>query len=156
MSFTYIQIDERIEAKIITKWGDWVKEEFPKGEGCYAVAALMGDEVVGFATLGPRKFIPPLEEYRDAFIQSIEVDEQFQRRGIGSALVGMLESWAKAYGYRQIRAWSSQDKTSALHMWYALNYCMCPAVMLGVSVKTGDPSEKVVGYYYAKMLNPIE
>ena len=154
MSFIYTEIDEEIEEKMIAKWGKWVKGNLPKGEGCYAVAALTEGEVVGCATLGPKELLPPLDGRFDAFIRFIEVEEQYRRKGIGKTIVGMLENWAKSYGYRQIRAWSSQDKTEALNMWYALNYCMCPAVMLGVSAKTGDPNEKVLGYYYAKMLNP--
>ena len=155
-NFTFIEVNDEIKGRIIAQWGQWVQDWncIPKGEGCYAVAALSDDKIVGYAALGPQELIPPLNGCIDAYIMDIEVDEEFQRRGIGRTLVGMLEDWAKSYGYRQIRAWSSQYSVEAIHMWYALNYCMCPAVMLGVSAVTGDPNEKVIGYYYAKILNP--
>ena len=37
-------------------------------------------------------------------------------------------------------------------MWYSMNYCMCPAAMLGQSVAPGYENKQIVGYYYAKML----
>ena len=60
-----------------------------------------------------------------------------ERQGIGKRMIGILEEKARAYGYKQIRAWSSQDKVEALNMWYSLNYCMCPAAMLGQSIAPG-------------------
>lgn len=152
----YTKIDDEIKQKIIGQWGQWVQDWncIPEGRGCYGVAATADAKIVGFAALGPQELTPPLNGCFDAYIMDIEVDEEFQRRGIGRTLAGMLEDWAKSYGYRQIRAWSSEKSVEAIHMWYNLNYCMCPAVMLGVSAVTGDPNEKVTGYYYAKMLNP--
>jgi hypothetical protein len=39
-------------------------------------------------------------------------------------------------------------------MWYALNYCLCPAIMYGVDLAPNADGSKPVGYYVAKMLNP--
>ena len=63
-----------------------------------------------------------------------------------------LEKFAKSYGYYQIRAWSSIECISALKMFYKLQYCMCPAAMLGTSVLHGYENKQIVGYYYAKLL----
>jgi len=152
----YQEIDENIENKIIEQYGDWVHEYncLVRGDGCYMVAALCGEIVAGFAAIHPARWIAPLEEHKDAFIEDIEVDEHFRRQGIGSHLVLMLEKWAKDFGYRQIRAWSSEDKYEALQMWYSSDYCMCPSAMLGQSIKPGFENKQIVGYYYAKMLNP--
>ena len=124
----------------------------PEGDGCYVAAALLNEEVVGFASLGPAELIPPLSGCISACIMDIEVEDDFQRKGIGRTLVGMLEDWAKNYGYRQVWAWSSQKNVEAIQMWYALDYGMCPAVMLGESA-IGDPNDKIVGYYVVKILN---
>ena len=95
-----------------------------------------------------------MDLYWDGFIEVIEVAEAYRRQGIGSNLVKFLEEYAASYGYYQIRAWSSEDKTEALNMWRKLNYCMCPAAMLGQNVKKGFENQQIVGYYYAKLLNP--
>ena len=155
MNLIYKEIDATIEDAIITQYGSWVRDFdcLVRGDGCYLVAALDGDVVAGFAALHPEHWIAPLEQYSDGFIEVIEVAKSYQRKGIGSTLVKMLEEFAASDGYYQIRAWSSDDKVEALNMWRKLNYCMCPAAMLGESICEGYESKQIVGYYYAKLLN---
>ena len=156
MSILYKEIDDYIEDVIVTQYGEWVREYecLVCGEGCYQIAAIDGEIIVGFAALHPAGWIAPLDQYSDGFIEVIEVAEAYRRQGIGSTLVKLLEDYARTYGYYQIRAWSSVDKVEALNMWRKLNYCMCPATMLGQSVKSGYENQQIVGYYYAKLLNP--
>lgn len=152
----FTEANDEIKEKICVTWDhmkEWRSELMPEGDDCYVAAALLNGEVVGFASLGPAELISPLNGCVSACIMDIEVEDEFHRKGIGRTLVGMLEDWAKNYGYRQIWAWSSQPNVEAIHMWYALNYGMCPAVMLGKSA-IGDTDAKVVGYYVVKMLNP--
>lgn len=155
MSVVYKEIDSAVEAAIIAQFGCWVREYncLVRGDGCYLVAALDGDRVAGFAALHPKQWIAPLEQYSDGFIEVIEVAEEYQRQGIASRLVKMLEEYAASYGYYQIRAWSSEDKVEALNMWRKLNYCMCPAAMLGESACKEPGKKQIIGYYYAKRLN---
>ena len=157
MKVTFQEIDSFIEETIVMQYGSWVRDYkcLVKGKGCYLIAAIDMDNgvVAGFASLHPAQWIVPLEQYDDGFIEVIEVAEAYRRQGIGKALVGLLEKYATTYGYYQIRAWSSSDKTEALHMWHRLNYCMCPAAMLGQSVRKEDVHQQIVGYYCAKMLN---
>ena len=155
-NFIFTEANEEIKEKICVNWEHmrkWRLGLMPEGEGCYVAAALLNGEVVGFASLAPVELISPMNGCISACIKDIEVEDEFQRKGIGRTLVGKLEEWAKNYGYRQITAWSSQNKVEAIHMWYALNFGMCPAVMLGESA-VGDPNAKIVGYYVVKMLNP--
>lgn len=154
MNIIYKEIDEKIEVSIIKEFGRWVSDCncLIRGKGCYLIAALSNDKVVGFAALHPEQWIAPLEKYFDAFIEVIEVNEKYQKQGIGSKLVEKLEKFAKSYGYYQIRAWSSIECVSALKMFYKLQYCMCPAAMLGTSVLHGYENKQIVGYYYAKLL----
>lgn len=149
----YKKIDASIEQKIIAWFGDAITKYnmLPKRNGSYRIAAMCGEQVVGFAAIAPVKWTPPLEQYGDAFIHSIEVEESFRRRGIGRRLVTMLEDWARNNGYRQIRAWSSYKSPEALHMWYAMGYAMCPAVE--PIYDNGRLNGLNPGYYYAKILN---
>lgn len=155
MNIIYREIDTAIEDAICAQYGNWVHDYhcLMRGDGCYLVAAMDGDVVAGFAAVHPAQWIVPLEQYSDAFIEVIEVAESYRRHGIGSTLVGKLEKFAKSYGYYQIRAWSSCDKVEALNMWRKMNYCMCPAAMLGQSVRKCCENQQIAGYYYAKLLN---
>ncbi|MBE5968446.1 MAG: GNAT family N-acetyltransferase [Lachnospiraceae bacterium] len=151
----YVEINDEVEEKVIEHFGSWVREYqgIQRGDGCYAIAAIHDDKVVGCAAIHPAQFIPPLDKYFDAFIELIEVDECYRRQGIGKHMIGILEEKAREFGYKQIRAWSSEDKVEALNMWYSLNYCMRPAAMLGQSIKLGFENQQIIGYYYAKILN---
>jgi len=153
MKIQYLELNDDHEEKLFQKY-DWIYKYgcVPKYDGCYNIVAVFDDEVIGCATLGPQKWTPPLDRYCDVFIHWINVDEKFRRQGIGKTLVGMLEKWAKENGYRQIRAWSNEQAVEALHMWYKLDYAMCPAVEIISSA--GNPIEVVKGYRYAKVLNP--
>jgi GNAT superfamily N-acetyltransferase/SAM-dependent methyltransferase len=152
---TYVPIGKAAERKIIAWFGDGITkyDMLPNRDGCYRVAAMRGEQVVGFAAASPARWKPPLEQYGDAFIHSIEVDESFRRRGIARRLITMLEDWARDSGYRQIRAWSSFESPEALHMWYAMGYAMCPAVE--PIYENGKVNGLNPGYYYAKILNLI-
>ncbi|MBP3705412.1 MAG: GNAT family N-acetyltransferase [Clostridia bacterium] len=154
MNIIYKEIDPVIEDVIVKQYGSWVHDWncLVHGAGCYLIAAMDGDTVAGFAALHPAQWIAPLEQYSDGFIEVIEVNQAYRRRGIGSTLVKMPEDYAKAYGYYQIRSWSSTDKVEALHMWRKLKYAMCPAAMLGEPVKETD-LKQIPGFYYAKLLN---
>ena len=149
----YTEITPAIETAIILQYGSWVRDYhcLQRGNGCCLLAAMDGDTVTGFAAIHPARWTPPLEQYEDAFIEVIEVAEDYRRKGIGSRLVTLLEQRAKDLGYYQIRAWSSEDKTEALKMWRKLRYGMCPAVELG-SIKPGFENAVIRGYYYAKVL----
>jgi len=133
----YVEIDDTVENKVIESFGSWVRDYqcIQRGAGCFTVAAICDGKAVGCAAIHPAKLIPPLEKYYDAFIELIEVDKEYRRQGIAKHMIEILEEQSRDYGYRQIRAWSSEDKVEALNMWYAMDYCMCPAAMLGKSYK---------------------
>jgi GNAT superfamily N-acetyltransferase len=89
----YVEINDEIEKKVVEHFGSWVKdyECIQRGEGCFTIAALYEDRVIGCAAVHPSQFIPPLEKYFDAFIELIEVDESYRRQGIGKTMIGILE-----------------------------------------------------------------
>jgi GNAT superfamily N-acetyltransferase len=152
-----MQIDQALKDKIVSVERDWITQHgcLLLDDNSYAVAALANENIIGFAGVNRQKLKPPLDDCFDAFINCIDVDERFQRQGIGRHLIGMLENWAKANGYRQIRAWSSEDKIAAIHMWYALNYGMCPSREVHRNKETGEKNVIINGYVYAKLLNPV-
>lgn len=139
----------------VDKFGDYIVKFncFHFGNGCFSLAAFKGEEPVGFISAHSEPLISPLANKYDAFIDVIEVDSNCRRKGIAKKMIELIENWAKNYGYRQIRSWSSDDKKEAVFMWYALGYCVCPAVMYGEDLSPNEDGSKPVGYYVAKMLN---
>lgn len=148
-SILYQQIDATLEHKIVARFGDWVVKHrcLHFEPGSYSLAAVVDGEPVGFISTYPEQFPEPLEGLGDAYIDVIEVDAGYRRMGIARTMIAMTEAWARDYGYHQIRAWSSQDKHEAIPMWYALDYCICPAKIWVEWCK-----EVVDGYYVAKRL----
>jgi hypothetical protein len=63
-------------------------------------------------------------------------------------MIKLTEEWAAKQGFKQIRAWSSEDNIEAIPMWESLGDCMCPAKIWVEWCK-----EIVDGYYVAKKLN---
>lgn len=154
MNIVYKEIDAKIEEQIVAIWGDWVLEYgcLHYGEGCYSLAAMVDGVPVGFISTYPARLPKPLDMHYDAYIDDLEVDKNYRRMGIASTLLSKTEEWARAYGYRQIRSWSSDDKAEAIPMWYALGYGVCPAIMRGVSVKKEFVGKPIYGFYVSKVL----
>jgi len=149
---TYIKIDNSIVQCIAKKFGDYIIKYncFHFDEGCFSMAAFYGKEPVGFLSVYPKTYPTPLSNINDAYIDVIEVEKAFQRQGIAKEMIRQTEEWAKTYGYSQIRAWSSNDKLEAIHMWYTLGYCICPAKIWVEWCK-----EIVDGFYVAKKFSNI-
>ncbi len=155
-NITFKEINKDDEGRLIDTFGTWVSDEISYTEGCYSLMAMNEDTVAGFISIYPRYYPEPLKEYCEAFISAIEVEERFRRHGIARKMLELVEDWASAYGYHQLGSWSSDDKTEAIPMWYALNYCVCPAWMRGYSRKKGFENMPINGFYVAKMLNPFK
>jgi len=121
---------------------------------CYTLGAFDEGCLVGIISTYPKKFPEPLPlgGRRDAYIDLIEVEQNHRRQGIAAAMIAMTEDWARAQGYRQIRSWSSANKTEAIPMWYALGYCLCPACPYAAKPNRKLPN----GYYVAKLLGGKE
>ncbi|MDE7282103.1 MAG: GNAT family N-acetyltransferase [Lachnospiraceae bacterium] len=154
LKITFKEIDKEIEKQIVEIWGNWVTEYgcLHYGDGCYSLAAIYDGKPVGFISTYPVQLPVPLQMYSDAYIDDLEVHEDFRRQGIAREMLSMTESWAKAYGYHQIRSWSSDDKKEAIPMWYSLGYGVCPAIMRGISVIKEFIGKPVYGFYVSKVL----
>ena len=147
-------MDEALRQALVPTFGDWLETYGCLREGPKEITlvALEGSEPVGVLSVYPLAYPPPLTGDRDAYIDVIEVAESHRRRGVARALVAAGEDWARRAGFRQIRAWSSEDKAEAIPMWKALGYCLCPAVMRGQSVHPESAGKPILGYYVAKLL----
>ncbi|QAA34886.1 GNAT family N-acetyltransferase [Clostridium manihotivorum] len=150
MGIEYKVIDINEVPKIAEIFGDYIIKFncFHFGEGCLSLVAYDNEVPVGIISTYPLEYPKPLEYLRDAYIDVIEVNEKYRKQGIARGMITHTEKWAKENGYHQIRAWSSEDKKEAIPMWYALDYCMCPAKIWVEWCK-----EVVDGFYVAKKLN---
>ena len=147
MDIIYKEIDLKILEKINEKYGEWAKKHIHINENSYSLAVFYNDIPIAFISTYIRQLIKPLEIEKDAYIDVIEVDENFRRKGIASELIKNTENWVKSKDIFQIRSWSSQDKIEAIPMWYSLEYCMCPSKIWVEWCK-----EIVNGYYVVKKI----
>jgi len=143
----YQEINETILKKIATKYGKVANDHIHTESNSYSLAALNGDDVVGFISVYTRTLTAPLDKEKDAYIDIIEVDEEFQRQGIATELIKHSEKWANNAGLFQLSAWSSQDKIEAVSIWRKLGFGLCPAKIWIEWCK-----EVVDGYYIVKRL----
>ena len=73
-------------------------------DGGYFVVAEENGEIVGFAAVFGRKIPAPVEE-AEAFINLIEVFEEYQKSGVASAMVQKIVETEKPKGTYQVRAY---------------------------------------------------
>ncbi len=145
MNIEYKEINAEMLKEISEKFDtDWIVKYTKLGSEEFGLAAFDGDVPVGYIIIAPAALRYPLEHLKDAFIQIIEVDENYQRRGIGQHLVARSEEWAKKAGFKQIRTHSNDKAANAIRMWHKLNYGLCPHVYYA--------EEGCMGYWVAKVL----
>jgi len=149
MQIIYQEIDFNLLEKVAVKYGEVAKNHIHTESGSYSLAAICDDLPVGFISTYTCSLDAPICEEKDAYIDIIEIDEEYRRMGIATELVMRTEKWAKKAGLLQIRAWSSQDKAEAIPLWRNLGYGLCPAKIWIEWCK-----EVVDGYYVVKQLNP--
>ena len=147
MKIEYKKIDNLIFDKIVIGYYGRLKKEkqlFLRDDA-FALAAFDGDIPVGFVCVTPRVLAYPLERLKDAFIEILDVHEDYRRQGIGRHLVACAEEWAKKTGFKQIRTHSNDKAVEAINMWHKLNYGLCQHVYYA--------EEGCAGYWVAKVLN---
>ncbi|MCL2532147.1 MAG: GNAT family N-acetyltransferase [Oscillospiraceae bacterium] len=138
MNIVYQTIDKAMRKKIIAEYGNrearytrdfetTIKKHVHLEPDSCSIAALHEGKPVGFISICTKTFAAPLSHVQDAYIDILEIDEQYRRQGIAAALVAQTETWAAQQGFAQIRSWSSDNKVEAISMWHALGYGLCPA-----------------------------
>ena len=115
------------------------------GPKAYSLIATIDDEIIGFISTYIKDLTPPLSDDEEAFISVIEVHTDYRNQGIATKLIQMTENHFKSIGVKQIRAWSSEDKYEAIHLWDKLKYTMSPTT---ITFKEGNID--VEGYFVTK------
>ena len=146
MKVDYKEINDLIFDKIIDMYGVWVKKYIILRNDTFAFAAVDGDVPVGFVSVTPRALPYPLEHLEDAFIEVLEVHENYRRQGIGQYLIKCSEDWAKKAGFKQIRTHHNDEAAGAIKLSHKLNYGMCPH-------DYWIEGTKYSGYWVAKVLS---
>lgn len=95
MAITYKEIDTELLENITVKYGEWAKKHIHIGSDSFSLAAIFDDIPVGFISTYIRNLDEPLAEEKDAYIDVIEVDKEFRRKGIAAELISRTEVWAK-------------------------------------------------------------
>jgi GNAT superfamily N-acetyltransferase len=143
-AFRYINADEELKARIAQEWGEKPARHMHISDG-FSVVAFYDEMPVGLISVYWRELPPPVEGTFDGYIDILEVDKEFRRRGIATQLIKMATERARVRGAHQMHSWSSIDKTEAIPMWKALGFGLCPAV-------TYPKGQKVEGYFVARPL----
>lgn len=140
----YIKADEAWQLRIATEWGQAAARHMHLSDG-FSILALSEGLPVGLISVYWKRLPAPLEGDFDAYIDILEVHPDFRRQGIARRLIALSMQRARAEGMTQIRAWSSEDKTEAIHMWRTLGFGMCPAT-------TYPNGQAIKGFFVVKLL----
>jgi len=90
-----------------------------------------------------------LDYLKDAYIEVLDVHENYRRRGIGQHLISCAEEWARKSGFKQIRTHSNNQAIEAINMWHKLSYGLCPHDYYDDEPTKNDGR----GYWVAKILS---
>jgi GNAT superfamily N-acetyltransferase len=149
MNTEYKKIDDLILGRLINKHGEHLKQEIIIRSDTFALAPMDGDDPIGWINVAPRTLAYPLEHIKDAYIETLWVDESYRRQGIGEQLIAYSEEWAKKEGFKQIRTHSNNKAVVAINIWHKRNYGLCQhGYHRGDDHKTDDGR----GYWVAKIL----
>ncbi len=86
------------------------------------------------------------EQLWETYVQTFSVEEDFRRRGLGSALQRAALKKSAELGCHQMRSWSSRDKGGNYQLKLKLGFSLVPAVI------KPDSKETVYGGYFVKSL----
>lgn len=117
----YIDADEPMKARIAHEWGEEAARHMPLADG-FSLVALEAEQPIGLIGVSYRSLPAPLTETYEGYIDIIEVHGDYRRQGIATELLAMVIERLRTQRLYQIRAWSSEDKTTALQMWKTLGF----------------------------------
>src|SRR5574341_1532482 len=121
----FINADEAIKTRLLNEWGEHAALHMHIIDG-FSIVAFHGEMLVGLISAYWWELLAPLNGEFDAYIDILEVHQDFRRQGIATRLIEMSMERAKQKGMYQIRAWSSGDKIEAMQLWRALRFGLCP------------------------------
>jgi GNAT superfamily N-acetyltransferase len=110
-----------------------------------SLIALAEDQPIALIVAKTRPLAEPLQMLTEAFIDIIEVLPEYQRQGVGTALVQRVIQWAQERRVSQVRAWSEEIRCEALLLWNKLGFTFSR-----VDFQNGP--DKRYGFYVARRL----
>ena len=140
----YKEATEKDIALIHEEYGSICGSHMRLDPGSYSIVVTLKDKIIGFISTSRKQLILPLEK-EEAFINVLEVHENYRNKGIATKLILKTENHFKSEGIKQVRAWSSTDKYEAIHLWDKLNYTMNPSTIQ-------KDNEVIEGYFVSKKL----
>ncbi|MEU8251412.1 GNAT family N-acetyltransferase [Nonomuraea sp. NPDC048916] len=114
----------------------WVTFSLDQGDGDNhgVLVGVRGGRVAGFVTVTTRRHFTG---QTDAYIGELVVAAEAERMGVGRALVGAAESWARDRGLRHITLETGAANVRARSFYRALGYAE-EEVRLSKPVSAGD------------------
>jgi aminoglycoside 6'-N-acetyltransferase I len=86
--------------------------------------------LVGFAEVGTRSVADSCETTPVAYLEGWYVDPEAQRQGVGAALIGAAEDWARARGLREFASDTQLDNFTSQRAHTALGFSEVERVVL--------------------------
>lgn len=147
MNYELVQIDQDLAEQIRKEYRQEAYDHLHFDDGI-SYAAVIDGKVVGFIAIC-WKMLPysSIIGESEAYIDIIEVHDDYRRQGIAKALIEQISQAALNHGCIQLRSWSSEDKNEAILMWKGLGFGLHPQEI--ISEKTG---ELVKGYFVTRSL----
>ncbi len=85
----------------------------PSPEGIILVVERADGRLRGFAEVGLRKFAEGCTSSPVAYLEGIWMDTDARREGVGSALVGAVEDWARSQGLAEFASDCDVENTDS-------------------------------------------
>ena len=140
----YVDADDVLKNRVMKEWGEKTARHMHLENG-FSILAMQGNILVGLISVYWKELLPPLSGTCEGYIDILDVNNDFRRRGIATRLINLSLERADEKDVYQIRAWSSLDKTEAILLLKALGFCLCPAT-------TYPKGQEVMGYFVTKLL----
>lgn len=142
---TFRKLAEEDLKAIEENYGKVQKDHMLLDEHSYSLVAIQEGKIIGMISSYINDFPKVLNE-KEAYMNIIEVHEEYRNKGIASELVKRTEHYFRGKVY-QLRGWSSDDKTEAIKLWKKLKYNLSPTV-----IHIEEKGVNVKGLYFSKKL----
>ncbi|WP_026477833.1 GNAT family N-acetyltransferase [Alkaliphilus transvaalensis] len=148
----FIEVNDQLKGEWMkgSQWSEAINERVihTKKENGFSIIAEYNHTPAGIISIKYQELINPLEDLIEAYIDNIEVKNQFRNKGIATALIKRVfeiinVKQPKPY---QVRAWSTIDKVEMLNLWKKLGFCFSSTSYL---LKEG---REIKGYYLTKKI----
>jgi GNAT superfamily N-acetyltransferase len=98
-------------------WDEAEGRRFLAGRDNLFLAAFWDERVCGFATAHRLQRVD--RRRAEVLLYEIGVNEAFQRRGIGTALVAAVKHWAREVGANEVWVLTERENTAAMALYAA-------------------------------------